>query len=320
MAFGHNDDLSALDLNRVQSLFVPQIERSAASMHHIDELFQWLANAFVRYFNIQLLTIWANRVNQFGQLVAQLRTIGRQDATFPEQIIVNDQIQRLAEQLITRRLSCKPQPLETLFSPYQTMLLKRYGLHYWAACFISKNALLPVRGNILASEEAPVFLAMITLCFFRQLPPADIVQPISFVVDKATDTALTRGLLLPPQEQQTPFPPPPPITPLPFQEPQPPVQEQRLLLTQLIPEQKQDANLMLSDNPFTRAVAIADKKARRLHAAIDGQTNVARLCSVTGMSMSEVTIALRLLWEQERIEVRGPAGQTVDLLPFLNNL
>lgn len=320
MAYGNGDDLSALDLSRVQSIFVPQIERSTASMHHIDELFQWLANAFVQHFNIQLFLIWANHVNQYGQLAAQLRAIARQDMSFPEQIVINDQVQRLAHLLISRRITCTPQPLETLFSQYQTFLLKRYGLTYWSACFVSKNTLLPAREGIFVSEGAPTSLAIVMLYFLKQVPPTNIVRSISFVMDRAIEAALTRGLLLPPPEPQTPFPFIPPITPLPVQEQTQPVQEKRPNLAQLVPERKQNADLMLSDNPFTHAVVIADKKARRLHAVIDGRATVAQLCSATDMSIQEVCAALRLLWKQERVEVHGSDGQSVDLLSFLDDL
>ena len=318
-AYGPDDDLPTINLSKVQTIFLPQIERAVASMHHIDELFQWLANMLAHYFNIPLLLTWANRSDQYGQSMAQLRTIARQDLSFPEQIIVNDQTQLIAQQLIVKRLTHKPQPLETLFSHYQTVLLKRYGLHYWGACFVSKNALLPARGDVFTYEGSPAFLALVTLFFFRQMPPANIVQSMDFVLDKAMEAALARGLLLPPVEAQTPFPFSEPFTPFPAPELMQPIRELRPQLTQLVPERKQDASLMLSENPFSQAAVIADKKARKLHQAINGHDSVAALCSATGMSMQEVSTALRLLWEQDRIVVRGPDSQPVDLLLFLND-
>lgn len=318
-AYGPDDDLPTINLSKVQTIFLPQIERVVASMHHIDELFQWLANMLAHYFNVPLLLTWANRSDQYGQSVAQLRTIARQDVSFPEQIIVNDQTQLLVQQLLMKRLTHKPQPLETLFSHYQTVLLKRYGLHYWGACFVSKNALLPARGDVFTHDSSPAFLALVTLLLFRQMPPANIVQSMDFVLDKAMEAALARGLLLPPVEAQTPFPFSEPFTPFPAPEYMQPIRELRPQLTQLVPERKQDASLMLSENPFSQAAVIADKKARKLHQAINGHDSVAALCSATGMSMQEVSTALRLLWEQNRIVVRGPDGQPVDLLLFLND-
>src|SRR5258707_2848193 len=155
MAHGFDDQLPTIDLGRVQAVLIPQIERSVVSMHHIDELFQWLANVLLQYFNIQLLLIWANRTDQYGQSTAQLRTIAHQDASFPSQIIANEQVQRLAQHLIVERLTYKMQPLDTLFSPYQTLLLKRYRLYYSGACFNSQNALLPVRQEVLAGYSLP---------------------------------------------------------------------------------------------------------------------------------------------------------------------
>ena len=87
---------------------------------------------------------------------------------------------------------------------------------------------------------------------------------------------------------------------------------------QLIPKRKQDNNDLLSSNPFARPDVISDKKARRLHGAINGQANVAELSSTTGLNMQEISVALRLLWDQHRIEMFEPGGKPVNLTIFLN--
>jgi hypothetical protein len=256
--------------------------------------------------------------------------MAQQDISFPEQIIVSDQMQNLIQQLIGMRRSYNPQPLETLFSHYQVMLFKRYGLHYWCGYFTSKNVLLPPRRDGVAREESPTLLTLLPLVFFRSMPPANIVQTLSFVLERTLEAALARGLLLPLAEQPTPFPSPLPPSPTPFpltpqagptpfpsQESLYTAQMNHPTLAQLVPDKKQDADLMLSDNPFTQSVAISDKKARRLYAAINGRDTVGRLCSITGLSLQEASTALHLLWERDRVEIRGPDGLPVDLLFFL---
>lgn len=68
---------------------------------------------------------------------------------------------------------------------------------------------------------------------------------------------------------------------------------------------------MLADNPFASKAIISDKSARRLHLAIDGQSNVATLSASTGMNMKETYEALRKLLKQNRIEFCELNGQPV---------
>ncbi|HLI68183.1 MAG TPA: hypothetical protein VKV19_00370 [Ktedonobacteraceae bacterium] len=305
---------------------VPRLMQIVGSMHHIDELFQWLAQAFVHYFNIQVLVFWTNHVAQSGQLAVQLRALARQDASLPEQILVNDQMLHLMQRLMNERMAYNVQPVEALFSHYQTILLKRYGLHYWATCFTSRNALLPPRTDIFAQGEPPAFLAITTLCLFKQPPQPNLMPICSLTLDKAMELAETHHLLLTAPKSSDPLlssylPPtlPLPLTPSPFpsQEPTFAAKNQPLSLGQLIPQRKQDADVLVSSNPFATSSVIPDKKARRLHAAIDGQMSIAELSASTGLSNQELRDALQLLWDQQRIEVREPGGKLVNLTLFL---
>jgi hypothetical protein len=91
-------------------------------------------------------------------------------------------------------------------------------------------------------------------------------------------------------------------------------------LAQLIPKRKQDTNDLLVNNPFARPTIISDKKARRLHLEMNGQANIEDLSSITGLNIQEIGIALRLLWDQHRIEVYSPEGRPVNLASFLEDL
>jgi hypothetical protein len=364
-----DDQLAANHISRQQMALTSQLFQAVSSMHHIDELFQWLAHALIRRFNIQLLQFWTNHISASGQLEAQLRTIARQDATLPDQIVVNEQVHRIAQQLISERMAYDLQPVETIFTHYQAILLKRHGLAYWSACFTSGNALLPPRTDILSQRESPAFFAMTTLLFLRQSPQFNVMSVISAILDEATALATKRGLLLatndpyttfspqpypaptplpqsytPPAQHYTPLPqsytppvqhyapPPQPYTApnpspqvhtgspqFPPQETALPNQEATPHLAQIILKRKQDSNELLASNPFARPTVISDKKARRLHAAINGQANVAELASATGLNIQEIRAALRLLWEQQRIEAYEPGGKPVNLPGLLND-
>jgi hypothetical protein len=317
------------DMNRLQMTLVTQLYQAVATMNHIDELFQWLAYAIVQRFNIQLVQFWANQTNPAGRLTVQLRTLVSQDPSLPEQAVANDHIAYITQRVTSERRSYKPQSVETVFAPYQAALLKRYGMNYCGVCFASGNVLLPPSENILSYEKSPTHLAMTALLFVRYTPHPDIVPTIGVVLEKAISIAENHGLLLP-IVQNTGFSSSPnigfssspnislPVTPnisLPVT-PQPVQQEFAVPLEKLIPRRKQDADLMLSNNPFTSATVISDKNARRLHAAIDGHSNITDLCNITKMNMRDIYVALHKLLDQQRIELCDPDGRPVDLPAF----
>lgn len=281
-----DDNVSAVEINQQQMNLMTQLFQSVASMHHIDELFQWLAYAIAQRFQVALLQFWAAQMaTPTGQLTVQLRTMVRLDASIPDQVVVNDHMVMAALRMLSERRNHRPQPVENIFSSHQVLLLKRYGLNYCIACFVSDNALLPPRSNEMAYEASPMLFSMVTLLFFRQLPHVDLAAAISQVLEQSVEIARNRGLLLPThrsirqplsgvQQPFMPVPPSmrqtspadqPPFTPAPFQ------QEARAPLDALIPRRKQSADTLLSNNPFasSRAV-IKDKSAHRLYKAIDG--------------------------------------------------
>jgi len=355
---GSDSNFSLKDMVEQQIAVVAQLGQSMGTMHHVDELFQWLAYAIAHHFNIQLVQFWTNQITQTGRLAAQLRTVVQRDPSIPEQVVVNDYMTYIAQRVMSERRSYHPQAVETLFPSYQAMLLKRYGLNYCGACFISRNVLLPPPESMFSSERAPAPLAITLLLAVRQFPHPDVISTVTTVLEQAIMMAGNRNLLQgnaaytppafasqatpypPPQAtpyatpypppQATPYPPPqatpyPPLqaTPPPVQVTSPPpvqaVQRETVFtLEQLIPRRRQDADLLLSDNPFSGAAIISDKKARRVHAAIDGRTNVTNLSAVIGMNMKEVYVALQLLLSQNRIELYEPDGKPANIPPLQN--
>lgn len=330
------DQVVATDMSHQQIAFKRQLFQALPSMHHIDELLQWLASSLVQRFNIQMLLFWTNHTATTGQQVAQLRATARQDSSIPDQLILNEPMQRIAQQLLSERVAYQPQAVETLFSQYQTTLLKRYGLSYWGACFTSKKALLPPREDRASHTEKPTLFAMTTLLFLRRMPQGSLMSTINIMLEEVIIHAIKQGLLLSTNDPynsfsslpHTPLPqsdisPLQPFTPPPQGFPSQLVTRKprrAFTLAQLIPKRKQDNNDLLVNNPFARPTIISDKKARRLHLEMNGQANIEDLSSITGLNIQEIGIALRLLWDQHRIEVYSPEGHPVNLASFLEDL
>lgn len=297
------------ELSQKRAAIIAQMLNIAATMRNIDELFQWLAYAILHRFDVQLTQFWTNQVGPTGLLSLQLRTMMRQDPTLPEQVVVNNQVAVIAQYIANERQTYMPQPVESIFPQYQTILLKRYGLNYFAGYFTSGNVLLPPPGNVFSQERPPVLFAMATLLFFRKSNHLDLVSSIGAILEQSVVVAGNYGLLLPataPQSQS--------IVPPAFPQPEP-----LPALAELIPRGKTDSHQMLSDNPFASSAVISDKQARRLYAAIDGRMNVANLCEATGMDIKEVYASLQTLLTLRRVEIYEPNGRLVNASLFLNN-
>lgn len=310
-----DDDHSFVrDISKQQTTLAAQLSPAIATMHHVDELLQWLSYAVVRNFNVQLVQCWTNQINQSGRLTVQLRTLVRQDISFPEQLAATEPMTHIAQQVISERHGYKIQPIEALFPAYQTILLKRYGMHYCGACFTSRNALLPPPATMQSSERPAALLAMATVIFLRQAVPFDLISGVSSLLDQAAAIAEHRGLLI----SYAAVTPPLLQFSSPLVQPQPQTQVAATpAADQLIPRRKRDANFMVSNNPFANKDVIADKHARRLHLAIDGHADIAALSATTGLSMKDTYEALRKLLKQNRIELYEPDGQPARDTRFL---
>ena len=100
----------------------------------------------------------------------------------------------------------------------------------------------------------------------------------------------------------------------------PPAQKPLPDWRKLIPHRVEDADLLTTSNPLSGSVAISDKQARHLYAAIDGRKNVEELCKFTRLDMIEVYKALQTLLAQHRIQLYTPPELLTDTSLFPNDL
>lgn len=295
------DSPSSVDIGRQQKVMLAHLFKVAQAMEQIDQLLQWLAASTIQHFRVQLVQLWTTQVDAMGLLTLQLRTQARQDQTLPEQAVANNDLALLAQRMAGEQRVYSAQAVESLFSRYRATLLKRYGLNYCAGSFTDAPALLPPVGG---QAGIPVPFAMTTLIFTQDQPQPNLMPAISSIVNQAIIVAAHKSMLLP-------------TNPIQQASPSQPLQQETLSLTELIPRHRQDADMLLLNNPFSSSAVIADKRARRLYTVIDGHANIAALCRSTGLNVKEVYTALRLLLNQKRIDLYEPNGQlaNTDLLP-----
>jgi CheY-like chemotaxis protein len=95
--------------------------------------------------------------------------------------------------------------------------------------------------------------------------------------------------------------------------PVPPIQRPLPAWLKLIPHRYEDPDLLTQNNPRAGSVAISDRQARRLYAAIDGRKTVEELCSIVHLDRQEAYTALQFLLALRRIQLYTPEGRRATL-------
>ncbi|HTK10348.1 MAG TPA: hypothetical protein VL485_24470 [Ktedonobacteraceae bacterium] len=299
-----NADLVAFDAAQSRSttdelIFITQLLRSTRTMFHIDELLFWLEGQFVQRLQMQVAQCWAVQLDQFGQQTLNMRSQVYRDPSLPVHIVTNDQVMLLAKRIALSHENSFFQPVDTLFSSYQTILLKRYGLHYCSGCFIQQNILLPPPNSDLAAQCLPVPLRLVLLFFVHHSSSQNTLPLVNAIVEQALRIAKDRHLLHPLYEGPRLLPPPSSqVASLPP-------------LSELVPRRLESQELLRSSNPLSGSLAIADKKARYLYKYIDGRLTIDRLASLLHVSLAEILPLLRLLLAQKWIQLYTSDGRQV---------
>lgn len=286
-----------------------QLVVASETMHRVDELLEQLATGIVHHFGVKLAQCWMHQMNDAGQPTIQLGALVRQDPSLPEHVVANEYMTRMALHMASGQYTSQPQPVETIFSPFQSTLLKRYGLHCCVSYLLTRNVFLPPGSEVASQEHPSIHFKLITWLFLQHSPHLDFVPTIKSILEQAITFAESHGLFLP-TTATADQPPKLPVSP---------IQEALPALLQLIPHRKQNAKLLLESNPFADPFVTSDKKTRHLYTVINGRSSVGELCNVTGMEVKEAFAVLQQLLTQQRIEMYTPEGQLLDVSLFLNN-
>src|SRR5690349_11175657 len=100
-----------------------QLVMASATMHRVDELLQQLASGIVHHFGVPLAQCWMHQMNDAGQPTIQLGALVRQDPSLPEHVVANEYMTRMALHMASEQHVSQTQPVETIFSPFQSSLL-----------------------------------------------------------------------------------------------------------------------------------------------------------------------------------------------------
>ena len=158
--------------------------------------------------------------------------------------------------------------------------------------------------TVNSTHEKVVTPLHVLVSFFTQsVPSPRLLRSVGFLSEQAIRIAANQGL----------FAPKNPARPVSLFEK---LSQHTLSLSDLIPQRTQDLAQFQAQNPFSHAVIISDKSARRLYSAIDGEKNVAELAQLGHLDQKEVKEALRYLFDLQLLRFRTPTGETVEDSPF----
>lgn len=294
-----------------QLVILSQLIRQMSVMKQIDEIFIWLAQQFMRRFDVQVVQFWATQQHHSGQRSFALRSYLCKDSALPLGIVNNEQVMLFARQLLISHMSSPVQTVDSMFSSYQVMLMKRYHLQYCLGYYMSNDALLKPPGSASAAELLPAPLRMVALFFLPHSPSPRASASIGAILDQALYIAREHGLLLPVGSRQT------------DEKVGGSAKGSQLVstvpLARLIPRRLEQNDWLKSSNPLSGATIISDKQVRRLYKVIDGHKTIAEIAAELQMPLEMIYPALRLLLNERWIQLCEPSGKQVDGLKLLQH-
>ncbi|GHO43115.1 hypothetical protein [Ktedonospora formicarum] len=131
-------------LHHYQRTILARLPMVAREVEHFDELLQWLGEALVQYFHIQVTQFWiGHQHTTTRQFYLELRMMVFQNPYLSQEIVVNTSIAGTVERMIIERRGIMPQAVNLFFPQPQAELLKLHNLGYWSCYFLNHNALTP---------------------------------------------------------------------------------------------------------------------------------------------------------------------------------
>jgi hypothetical protein len=271
---------------------VSQLLQLITSMHHIDDLFAWLAATMVEHFNMLSVQIWAVQASRTGSVRRKLRASSSRHSSQAINILESVEVKVFVERMLRERRGILSIPVVSTFSRYQATIFAQQDCLYWTAYFLSKDVFLPPTQKEPEREEVPTPLQVL-FSFFTQAPlqPAH-ARAVSFLIEQALRIAISHGLLSTESEERE--------------------DSLQLDIATLIPERIQTTKIEQGENPFSHAVVIPERRSRQLYDLIDGKKNIQELQLLMRVEQKVFWELLQTLVLNSYINVREVNGKIVE--------
>jgi hypothetical protein len=287
-------------------VLISQLMQHATTMHHMDDMLQWVSNAVVQCVGAGAVQIWAMQGYPSGRYIAEIRATS-ENLSFPRPVYASSAFAESIEGvfdkcLLYEKRSASSIPVTTIFPSSLANVLVQYRMLYWSCLYISSSDLLPPMQKGQTPEKMATPLRLLVSLFTQQSLQENGLRAITFLSGQSLRIAKSRELFSV-------------ISDVPVKSRSSSSQTTGKLnahLLTLIPRRVQQVVIQQENNPFANAVVIADKKARRLYLSIDGKKNVAELVSYTDLDQSSMSEALQYLLKQGHIQLVEYGGQQVE--------
>jgi hypothetical protein len=277
-------------------VIVSQLLQLVTSMHHIDELFTWLATIMVERFSMISVQVWAVQAYRTGGGRRKLRASTSRHPSQALQVLESAEVRVFVERMLREQRGILSIPVSSTFSHYQATIFAQQDCVYWTAYFLSNNVLLPPPQEQPEKEEVSTPLRML-FSFFSQKPlQPSHARAISFLIEQSLRIAMSHGLLSTTAEK--------------------PEESVQVTFAHLIPERIQTTEIEQAENPFNSAIVIPEKRMRQMYSIIDGKKNIEELTFLTHMSRKEVLETLQSLLSKGYIKLREVGGNPIDISSF----
>jgi len=298
---------STISSQQVATIMV-ELSQYVVSMHHVDEMFFWLARIISQHLDVAVVEFWTRQANSIGDFSLDLRAVACQGSEVPERLVVNDAVRMVIEDIENERRGFWLKSVVDLFSPYQATLLSRYGLGYCSSYLLKSAALLPPQKNDFSAGKIATPLMLGVLLFLEHPPSQRMLLGIGHILERALAIAKKQGLLFAVANAELVATSSNNVS----------RQQQRHLgLSDLVPRHVQDRNDARTGNLGEESVGLPNRQTRQVYAAIDGQRSVAELASFTHLSVEEIRASIRILLMRHRVRLYEPGGLPVDSARYL---
>lgn len=292
--------------NQELAAIMTELSHYAVSVHHVDDIFFWVAQAIAHHLDVAVVEFWTQQMSSGGDPSLDLRALVTLGYAVPERLVNNDAVRMIVEDIQNERRGFWLKSVADLFTPYQANLLGRYGLNYCSSYLLKSTALLPPPKKDVSTRNVATPLGLDVLLFLEHPPSQRLLLGIGHILERALMMAKKRGLLYSAENTES----------LVMEDRALP--QQHLSLGDLIPrcvQERKEADI----GNFQRApVALPNRQVREVYAAIDGQKSVADLILATQLSMEEIRASLRILLLRHRVKLYEPGGQQVDSISYLS--
>ncbi len=279
---------------------VSQLRRQVLQMQSIDEVFSWLSRAMVYQWHIPLVQFWAAQAYCTGQTRLELRTVASENPSLPAVIHSNQRVADVVQRLLRERRGVSPLPVTNVFPSSQVEALVHYNLHYWSGYFLGNDLLLPPKKEAVG-EKIPTPMSMIISLFLQHLPSERLGRALDFTFRHSLLAATNQGFLTTLSDRTSSGAAAESVS-----------QHIQPTLSTLVPRRSESIEAMRAGNPFANATILPDKNTRRLYSLVNGHRDVATLAQLADLSQKETEEAIRLLLQQEKIELHDFKGNSID--------